>query len=97
MFLSVHLDFGAGILAKQNAIPYFDLRRKALAGLRQLAAADAFHFALLRLFLGIIGNNDAAVMGSCVFQTLDQNLIVEGSNLHVVDSFPGMTAPSVAF
>ena len=59
VFVAVDLDFLAGILAEQDRVAVLDVERDALAVLVGLAGADGNHLALLRLFLGGVGDDDA--------------------------------------
>ena len=59
-FLAVDLDLGARPLAEQDAVAGLDVDRDELAGLVAAAGADGDDFALLRLFLGGVGDDDAA-------------------------------------
>src|SRR5262245_37191631 len=60
VFLTVDLDLGAGPLAEQDAVAGLDIERDELAALVAAARPDGDHFALLRLLLGGIGDDDAA-------------------------------------
>ena len=71
-----YLDFGAGIFAEQNAVAGFDFHRDALARIEQFAVAYGDDFGLLRLFLGRIRNNEAALALFAFFQPPDEHAIV---------------------
>lgn len=58
---AVELDFGARPLAEQNAIANLDVESDDLAGFVTCAGTDGDDFAFLRLFLGGVGNDDAAL------------------------------------
>src|SRR5260370_114044 len=61
--LTIDFDFGAGILAEQNAVAFFHVERPNLAFFADLAFAGGDDFSLLRLvFLGF-GNNEPAADG----------------------------------
>ena len=62
--LTVDLDLGAGPLAEEDAIARLDIEGYELAALIAGARADGDDFALLRLFLGGIGDDDAALASS---------------------------------
>src|ERR1043165_4390574 len=66
MLRVVELDLGARILGEQHRIARFDVERRDLAVL-PLARADGDDFALLRLFLRGIGN-DQATLGLLLFR-----------------------------
>src|SRR5580700_4639220 len=59
-FLAVEHDFGAGPFAEQDLVAALDVDRDQLAGLVAATGADRDHFALLGLFAGGIGDDDAA-------------------------------------
>src|SRR5262245_44739524 len=59
-FVAIDVDFVAGVRGEQNAVAFLDLERGSLAIVQELAVADAQDFALPRLFLGGVGQHDAA-------------------------------------
>src|SRR4029434_2141466 len=58
--LTVDLDLGAGPLAEQHAVADLEVNRDQLAGFVAATRADGDDFALGGLFLGSVGNDDAA-------------------------------------
>ena len=58
--LAVDLDLGAGPFAEQHAVADLEVDRDELAGLVAAARADGDDLALRGLFLGGVGNDDAA-------------------------------------
>src|SRR5215831_10745707 len=58
--LAIKLDLGAGPFAEQDKVPGLNLGNDALAVLIEGARTDGDNFALLRLLLGGIGDDDAA-------------------------------------
>ena len=58
--LAVDLDLGARPFAEQHPVAGLDVERMDLAVLAARAGADGDHFALHRLFLRGVGNDDAA-------------------------------------
>src|ERR1700739_2723346 len=83
-FLTVDLDLGAGPLAEQHALADLDVDRDQLTGLVATARADGDDFALRGLFLGGIGNDDAA---GCFFfgiNALNDDAIVKRAEFHGV-------------
>ena len=58
--LAIELDLGARPLAEQHAVAGLDVERHELAGLVARAGADGDDLAFLRLFLGGVGDDDAA-------------------------------------
>src|ERR1043166_6511247 len=89
--LPVDLDLGAGPFAEQDLIAGFDVDSHQLAGLVALAGAHRQYFALLRFFLGRIGNDDAA--GRLLFgiDAADHDAVMQGPKLHVQPPFCALT------
>jgi hypothetical protein len=58
--LTIELHLGARPLAEQDAVAGLHVERAKLALVVQRAGADGDHFAFLRLFLGGVGDDDAA-------------------------------------
>jgi hypothetical protein len=69
IFFAVHLDVAAGIFAEQNSVADFDIDRNQLSIIEALAVPDGDDLGLLRLFLGRIGDNDAAALWFLVPQS----------------------------
>jgi hypothetical protein len=59
-FLAVDLDLGAGPFAEQHAVADLQIDGNELAGLVAAARADGDDLALGGLFLGGVGDDDAA-------------------------------------
>src|SRR5262249_9056733 len=83
-FLAVDLDFGARPLAEQHAVANFEIDRDQLAGLVATAGADGDHFALGGLFLGRVGNDDAASGLLFGLDTLDHDAVVKRTEFHAI-------------
>src|SRR5258708_10109166 len=82
---AVDLDLGARPFAEQHSVADLDVDRNELAGLVAAAGAHRDHFALGGLFLGGVGNDDAA--GGLLFgiDALDHNTVVKPAKLdHVL-------------
>src|SRR3954470_23948343 len=79
---AVDLHFGARPLAEQHAITGLDVDRNELAGLVAPAGADGDDFALLRLFLSGVGDDDAAGGLFLGINALDDDAIVKRTKLH---------------
>src|SRR4029453_13474547 len=77
VLLAVQLDLAPGVLAEQDAVARLDVERKPLAGLGHLAGADRDHLALLGLFLGGVGDDDAPVLLVPLRETFDENPVME--------------------
>ncbi|CUW38230.1 conserved exported protein of unknown function [Magnetospirillum sp. XM-1] len=79
---TVDLDLGAGPLAEQHAVAGLDVERHQLAVVATGAGTDSHHFTLHGLFLGGVGDDDAA--GGLLFgvEALDQHAVMERTELH---------------
>src|SRR5262249_16892187 len=77
VFFAFDGDFVARIRREQNAIALLHLEASAFAVFQELSVAQAQHFALTRLLLGGVGENDAAGGLFLGFETLDYELVVE--------------------
>src|SRR5271157_927063 len=78
---AVNLDLGAGVLAKQDAVAFLHIEREGFAFAVGLAPAHRDHFALLRLVLGAVGNDDSATGGFGFFNAPNHDAVVQGSQL----------------
>src|SRR5215510_5436814 len=77
-FLAIELDLGAGPLAEQDPV----------AGLVAGARPDGDDLAFLRLLLGGIRNDDAALGLFLAFEAADDDTIVEGTKFRFGHGFP---------
>src|SRR6202163_2577472 len=59
-FLAVELDLGARPFAEQHAVADLEVDRDQFAGFVAATRADGGDFAVRGLFLGTVGNDDAA-------------------------------------
>src|SRR5262249_36538500 len=86
---TVQLDLRAGVFAEQNVIALFHGQRKHLAFVVALTASNRDNFALRRLILSAIRDNDAAPGGAYFFYAADQDSVVQWSKLcsHAYSSF----------
>src|SRR5262245_19874956 len=80
----VDLDFGAGVLADQHAIPDLHLEGNALAVLVEAARPDADHFALERFLLRRVRDDDCALDLLLGLDPLHQNPVVQRLHFHRV-------------
>src|SRR3954454_20063707 len=80
--LAVDLDLGARPLAEQHAVANLDVDRNELAGLVTAARAHRGHFALRRLFLRGVGDDDATSRLLIGGDTLDDDAVVKRTKLH---------------
>src|SRR6202158_5756904 len=76
-FLAVELDLGARPLAEQHAVADLEVDRDQLAGFVAAARTDCGDFALRGLFLGAVGNNDAALGLLFGVDTLDHDTVMQ--------------------
>src|ERR1700683_5583071 len=74
---AIELDLGAGVLAEEDGVAGFYVEREDLAFVVGLALADGDDFALLGLFLGGIGDDDAAADAFALFHATDEDAVVE--------------------
>src|SRR4029079_6985653 len=81
--LAVEDDFGAGVLAEENAVALFNLRFDDFT-IFLLARADRDHLPLLGLFLGGIGDDDPAACAFFLGDALDDHPVVERPHCHDV-------------
>src|SRR5438105_4925637 len=80
----VDLDFGAGILADEDAVPLLHVERELLAILVDLALADGHDFGFHGLLLGGVGDDDPPLAGFLFFESFDENPVIKRSNLHSI-------------
>src|SRR6266852_1787110 len=82
VLLVVDLHLGARVLAEEDAVVGLHVQRDLLAVLRHLPVAHRDDLALLGLFLRGVGNNDAALLGVLLFLALDEDPVMQRTNLH---------------
>src|SRR3954447_15826866 len=82
--LAVDLDLGAGPLAEQHAVTDLEIDRDQLAGLVAAARADGGDLALRGLFLGSVGNDNAACGLLFGVDALDHDAVVKRTEFHAV-------------
>src|SRR3954468_4892831 len=80
---AIELDLGAGPLAEQDAIARLHVERGDLAVIGLGAAADGDDLALLGLFLGGVGNDDATGRLFFSLDAANQHAIVQRSETHI--------------
>src|ERR1700754_3945538 len=80
--LTVDLDLGARPLAEQHDVADLQVDRDQLARLVAAAGADCNDLALARLFLGAVGNDDAAGCLLLGIDALDDDTVVKRTKLH---------------
>src|SRR2546428_3944863 len=77
VLLAVQLDLAPGVLAEQDPVPRLDVERDLLARLGHLAGADRDDLALLGLFLGGVGDDNAPVLLVPLREPLDEQAVME--------------------
>src|SRR5215469_3994220 len=80
-FLAVQLDLGAGPLAELHPVADLQIDRDQLAGLVAAAGTHRGDLALRRLFLGGVGNDDAALGLFFGVDTLDHDAVMQWTEL----------------
>src|SRR5215471_13757835 len=80
--LPVDLDLGARPFAEQNAVTLFDVERNKLAALVPRSGTGGNDLALHRLFLGRVGDDDAASSLQVLFDAAHDDAVVERAKLH---------------
>src|SRR5215212_6075402 len=76
-FVPIQLDFGSRPLAKQHSVADLELDRNQLSRFVAAAWTDGGDFALRRLFLGGIRNDDAAFGLFFGINTLDYDTVMQ--------------------
>src|SRR5205814_10508666 len=86
VLVAVNLDFLAGVLAEQDDVARLDVERRDLAVLFDFALASGDDLALLGLFLGGIGDDDPADFLFAFFEALNNDAVVQRSDVHALYS-----------
>src|SRR5437899_4043225 len=82
--LAVDLDLGARPFAEQHAVAHLDVERMHRAVIAARTGSGGDDLAFHRLFLGGIGNDDAALRPFLLLDAADQNTILKWSKFHGV-------------
>src|ERR1700722_10798614 len=80
--LAVDLDLGAAPLAEQDPVAGLEVEGNELAAFVASAGANGDDFALLRLFLSSVRNNDAALRLFLAFDATDDDAVMQGTEFH---------------
>ena len=80
--LTVDFDLGARPFAEQHTVAGLQIKRYNLATLVPRARTDGDHFTLLRLLLGVIWNDDAALRLLLAFNAAKHDAVMQGSKVH---------------
>src|SRR5262249_25008330 len=82
VLLVLYLDLGAGVLAQEDAVASLHVQRDLLALVVHLAGSDRDDLPLLGLLLRRVRNDDAALLHLLLLDSLDENPVVQRTNLH---------------
>src|SRR5262249_42334640 len=82
IFVVIQFDIAAGVLAEQDAVAGLDVQRYGGAVLEALAFSDGDDFALLGLFLGGVGDVQAALHLLFLLDPFDHDAVIERTNVH---------------
>src|SRR5687767_11130110 len=74
---AVDLDLGAGVAGEDDFVALLDGKGRAFAVVETAAVADGEDLAALGLFLGGVGEDDAALGLGFGLDTLDEDLVAE--------------------
>src|SRR5208337_2562060 len=80
--LAIDLDLGAGPFAEQHPVARLDVKRNELAAFVTGSRPHRDHLAFLRLFLGGVGNDDAALCLVLSFDAADDDAVVQWTEFH---------------
>src|SRR5260221_3558117 len=86
VFLAVELDFLPGILSEQDEVAGFDIEGDALPVVLGFPVAGGDDLALLGFFLGGIRDDDAADLLLAFFDALNNDPVVQRSDVHALYS-----------
>src|SRR5574342_299297 len=82
VLLVVQLDLGTGVLAEENLVARLHIERDLLALVVHLPVPHRDDLALLGLLLRGVRDDDAALLDLLLLLTLDENSVVQRTNLH---------------
>ena len=81
--VATDFHFGARVLAEQDPVTHLYIQGPDFAALKDLAAADGGHFSLDGLLSRGVRDHDAAGGGALLLLTLDDDAIVQRTNIHL--------------
>src|SRR3954454_18099151 len=93
--LAVDHDLRAAVLRVQDLVALGDVERDALAVVVELAVADRQDLALLRLLLGSVRKDDAGSSRRVLLDSLDDQAIAQGLEIHRVTSTQFVRGPNL--
>jgi hypothetical protein len=79
--LAAHFDFGPAVFTEENFVADLQIERADLAAVEKFAFADCDHFAEDRLLGRGIGNDNAAGGFALLGFALDDQAVVQGTNV----------------
>src|SRR4249920_1669061 len=82
VFLAIEFDLLPRVLPEENEVARLDVERDARAVVLGLAVPSGNDLALLRLLLGRVRDDDPADLLFAFFEALDDEAIVERSDMH---------------
>ena len=82
VLLVIQRHLGARVLAEKDLVARLHVEGYLLAVIVDLALADGDDLALLGLFLRAVRNDDAALPGLLLLLPLDEDAVVQRTNLH---------------
>src|SRR6187402_2492526 len=81
MLSEVQLDVAAAVLGEQHPVAHLHVELAQRSVLEDLAIADRDHLPLERLFLGRVGDDDAARGFFLLFQTSNHHAVLKWANV----------------
>jgi hypothetical protein len=81
VLLIINGDVVSGVLAEQDAVTDFDVEGDAMA-LFHFAGANGDNFTLVGFLLGRVGDDDSTLRGFFLFQSANQDTVMQWSNIH---------------
>jgi hypothetical protein len=81
VLLAVNRDVVSGVFAEQNAIADLDVKGAAMA-LFHFSGANGNDFALMGFLLSRIWDDNSTLRGFFLFQSADQDTVMQWSNIH---------------
>ena len=85
VFFTVNFDLRSGKLSEENVIALFDFQWNLGSIFQNPAISSSHHQPFLGLLFGGVGNNDSTLNAFLLFDSFEQNAIMQGSDLHRSD------------
>ncbi len=83
VFLVVVLDLGPAVLGHENLVVLLHVKRNGLSIVVTLAGAECNNLSFLRLFLGLVGNDDSTLAHFLFVERLNQYPVSQWLDLHL--------------